>query len=495
MNIVLVLVDSLNRDALSAYADSHVSTPAIDRLARESVRFDQHFVGSLPCMPARREIFSGRSDMLWRPWGPLEPFDERLPLLLRDLGYRTAIATDHYHYWEEAANGYLQGFESTELIRGHELDNWKTMCERLEDAPAWIREVERWRPGFGLRYLANVRDFEGEEDYFPAKTFGAATRWLEENADATPFYLHVESFDVHEPFDVPEPYRSMYADPGADRGDFNVWPPYQDPDVQNAYLDQATDAELRYLRAQYAGKLTMVDRWLGRFLDTLEAKGLMDDTLVILTTDHGHDLGERGHFGKQWPHYDSHANIPLFVRHPHGPRGVAADALTTTVDLHSTILHAAGGATTSHDGASLLPLVLGEDAPVRDLHLYGTFGQGLAATDGRHTLFKSPRPENAPLFSYSTMAFMSLTEDTAAPPVDQGRYLSGVPYPLWKTPVETVPRSTENLLYDRRNDPDQRHDLWNEVPEVRARLLARVVETLRTQEVPEEQFERLGLRR
>ncbi|MGO6684118.1 sulfatase, partial [Rhizobium leguminosarum] len=65
-------------------------------------RFDNHFVGSLLCMPARREIFAGFSGMQWRPWGPLEPFDLRLPKLLENAGYTSAIVTDHYHYWEES---------------------------------------------------------------------------------------------------------------------------------------------------------------------------------------------------------------------------------------------------------------------------------------------------------------------------------------------------------------------------------------------------------
>ena len=83
MNIVMVLVDSLTRNALSAYHPSDIDTPNIDTFAEKSVRFDNHFVGSLPCMPARREIFSGRKEMMWRPWGPLEPFDARLPDLFR----------------------------------------------------------------------------------------------------------------------------------------------------------------------------------------------------------------------------------------------------------------------------------------------------------------------------------------------------------------------------------------------------------------------------
>ncbi|MGO8055802.1 sulfatase-like hydrolase/transferase, partial [Rhizobium leguminosarum] len=92
--------DSVNLNALSAYGGTEFATPNLQSFAQKACRFDNHFVGSLPCMPARREIFAGFSGMQLRPWGPLEPFDLRLPKLLENAGYTTAIVTDHYHYWE-----------------------------------------------------------------------------------------------------------------------------------------------------------------------------------------------------------------------------------------------------------------------------------------------------------------------------------------------------------------------------------------------------------
>ena len=146
MNIILVLIDSMNRNALSAYGGTEIATPNLETFADRAWRFDNHFVGSLPCMPARREIFSGMMNMQWRPWGPLEPFDLRLPKLLEREGYSTAIVTDHYHYWEESANGYIQGFQSAELVRGHELDFWKPLMPKT-DLPKWVQNIDKWRPG------------------------------------------------------------------------------------------------------------------------------------------------------------------------------------------------------------------------------------------------------------------------------------------------------------------------------------------------------------
>ena len=282
MNLVLVLIDSLNRSALSAYGPTRVATPNLDAFARRAWRFDNHFVGSLPCMPARREIFSGFKELLWRPWGPLEPFDARLPRLLEGLGYSTAIVTDHYHYWEESANGYLQSFQGAELIRGHEIDFWRPL-QPASSLPRWVQNIERWRPGFGRRYYSNVVGFGDETDYFPAKVMTAASDWLRDRPKGQPFFLQVESFDVHEPFDSPEPYASMYGD-GAARERFTLWPPYQDAAQLADFMDQATPEELAFVRSQYDGKVTMVDRWFGTLIGGARPRGPV-----------GRDLRDRDH--------------------------------------------------------------------------------------------------------------------------------------------------------------------------------------------------------
>jgi len=497
MNTILVLIDSLNRHALSAYAPSPIMTPNLERLAARAWRFDNHFVGSLPCMPARRELYAGRREMMWRPWGPLEPFDLRLPELLAAQGHTTALVTDHYHYWEEEANGYLQSFGSTELIRGHENDFWKPPVKG--DVPEWVENIEVYRPGKGRGYYGNVKDFKAETDYFPAKVFSGAARWLGEHARAGSFYLQVESFDVHEPFDVPEPYRSMYGDSkrcgdGGGRDRFNIWPPYQDVAQLRRFMAEATEEELDFIRAQYAGKLTMVDRWFGELLDALDRQGLWDETVLIVTTDHGHDLGQRGVFGKQWPHFDSHANIPLLVWHPDYPgEGRSTAALTSTVDLFATVLEAMGAPVPAMTHSrSFLPVLSGDAPTRREALLYGTFGQGVGCTDGTWTLLKSPE-RDGPLFSYSPGVFKSLTADTLKVPVAQGHFIPGVALPQWQVPVVQAPLSYENFLFNRRDDPDQTVNLWDREPGERGRMLGLLTDLLRAEGAPPEQYERLGL--
>ena len=492
MNIITVLIDSLNRHALNAYQPSPVQTPNLDAFAKRAVRFDNHFVGSLPCMPARREIFTGRKEMMWRPWGPLEPFDERLPTLLKKQGYNTAIVTDHYHYWEEAANGYIQPFDSSTLIRGHELDNWKVL-ENQDDLPQWVENIETYRPGFGRRYYSNVRDFSKEEDFFPSKVFTAAAKWLEQNSGKKPFYLHVESFDVHEPFDVPEPYGSMYGN-GSQRNEFTLWPPYQDPEVLAQFNENTSSAELEFIRSQYAGKVSMVDSWFGTFLKTLDEQNLWDDTVVIVTTDHGHDLGERGKFGKQWPHFDSHANIPLFIYHPQQTAvGQPVTALTSTVDLYATTLEVSGASIPNLHSKSLIPHLMGGHSDSREALIYGTFGQGVCCTDGTWSIFKSPGPGNQPLFAYSCGIFNSLTVDTVHKPVASGLFLENVDLPQWQIPVQVEPLSIENFLFNRIDDPHQTTNHWESEPAEKQRMLDLLAKILEQEGIPAEQWVRLEL--
>ena len=492
MNVVLVLIDSLNRHHLSVFEESPVSTPNLDAFAEKVWRFDSHFVGSLPCMPARREIFSGHKEMMWRPWGPLEPCDARLPRLLQEKGYSTAIVTDHYHYWEEEANGYIQAFQGAALIRGHEKDFWRQPVPVDEPVPKWVENIERWRPGHGRRYYANVKDFRGEEDFFPAKVMTDAVGWLEENGQGSPFFLQVESFDVHEPFHVPEPYASMYGD-GTGKERFTIWPPYQDTEQLAKFVASARPEELEYLRSQYYGKLTMVDRWFGELLDKLDELNLWEETIVVVSTDHGHDLGERGPFGKQYPHYDSHANIPLFIWHPnHRGNGRGISGLTSTVDLFATVLEAAGGVVPDHTHSrSLLPLVRGEGNGREGL-IYGTFGQGVCCTDGEWSIFKSPA-NGGPLYYYSSMIFKSMDVDSVALPTGQGHYVPGADLPQWRVPVEVKPLSQENFLFNRAEDPTQRKNLWTSEPQQRRRMLGMLRDLLAEEGAPEEQYVRLGL--
>lgn len=432
--------------------------------------------------------------MLWRPWGPLEHDDPKLPKLLESAGYSTAIVTDHYHYWEHTVSGYLQCFQSTEMIRGHEADTWQPAIPEGQPLPKWVQIVEAYRGQEARQYYANVKDFKDETDFFPAKVFTGAARWLTAHAHEAPFFLQVESYDVHEPWDVPEPYASMYGDPSL-RDIYNIWPPYHYRERFDRFMAQTSPEELAFIRSQYAAKLTMVDHWLGELLNTVDSLNLWADTCIIIASDHGHDIGQHGKLGKQFPHYDTHAHIPLWIWHPQYPGNEQAIfRLTTTVDLFATILDTMGVDVAEHSHSrSLLPMLRGDASNAREALLYGTFGQGVCVTDGDWTVFKAPEQDDG-LFMYSTLLYKSLLyKGELKPPVDQGYFIPHVRFPQWKVPVEFALWNRQNYLFNRRDDPQQDQNLWQDNPAQRTRMLDLARHLLETEGAPPEQFERLGL--
>lgn len=382
-NVIFILLDSLNRHFLPAYGNTWVQTPNLDRLARRSVVFNRHYIGSMPCMPARHDLWTGRLEFLWRPWGPVEPGETTVPQRLQGKVV-TQLVTDHYHFFETGGETYHVDFDGWEFIRGHENDPWITRPNPIVIRDTGSEANEQYR-----RNMARMRE---EKDFTSPRTFQAAADWIEGNHDQHErFYLCIDEFDPHEPFHSSEPYNSMY-DPDWDEPMF-FWPAYG----PNKYSEK----DLKHLRAQYAGKLTMADAWLGKLLDKLDEHDLWKDTLVILSTDHGHFLGEHQWVGKGiCPQHQTIAHIPLMIACP-GVQPGRSEALTTTVDIAATILDAYGLQADRLDGRSLLPLLRGEVQRVREHALYGWFGAYMQITDGTHTYLRAPAAaDNGPLYIY-----------------------------------------------------------------------------------------------
>lgn len=210
--------------------------------------------------------------------------------------------------------------------------------------------------------------------------------WIEENR-RRPFFLWLDCFQTHEPFDPPRHYEELYAPNYL--GERLIFPAY-------ARADTYKPEEVVHLRAMYAGQVTMMDVWIGRLMESLRVMGLLDNTLVIFTSDHGFLLGDHGLIGKNWRDRDAYlwdgiADIPLLIRHPRGlGAGKHFDCLVQLVDLNPTILETAGvkprGRT---DGHSLLPVIRGRSKSVREVGFYGAHGGPIHVTDGRYTLFVS----------------------------------------------------------------------------------------------------------
>lgn len=495
-NVIVLLLDSLNRHMVGAYGGREFATPNIDRLAKRALTFTNHRVGALPCMPARHDILCGAWDFLWRPWGSVEIWEDAITLPLRKAGVVTQLISDHPHLFETGGENYHVDFTAWDYQRGHEGDPWKTRPD-----PSWAGA-----PLFGRQSVPydNSRGwFRGEEDFPGPRTMAAAARWLKENAGAHKrFMLFVDEFDPHEPFDTPEPYASMYD--AEWKGPHLIWPPYMRGAVEKGVL---SGAQARQVRAQYGAKLTMIDAWLGRVLDKIDRQNLWATTAVIVCTDHGHYLGEKDIWGKPAaPIYDTLGKIPLLIAWP-GQAAREVAALTTSVDLFATLadIFQVKVRQRTH-GVSLLPLIDGSVTSVRDWALQGVWGREVHITDGRWKYARAPVAKNEPLGMWSnrwsTMPTHVLSREQELPLPDHRAVLDRMPgshVPVirqtWDA-SDSVPfwawaKFTGHHLFDTANDPaedENRADGGDE-----ARMAEMLREALRAVEAPPEQYLRLGL--
>ncbi|CAA9348791.1 MAG: Putative sulfatase, partial [uncultured Microvirga sp.] len=286
MRLVYVLFDSLNRHALQCYGGTAVATPAFDRLAERGVTFDNHYVGSLPCMPARRDLHTGRLNFLHRPWGPLEPFDNSFPEVLRAHGVYSHLITDHYHYFEDGGVGFHGRYSSFEFIRGQEKDKWKGLAapplERLRGQYHPLVFDGRTDPNSNLPYVISREHITAEEQFPIVQCFRSALEFLDANRTADHWVLHLECFDPHEPFFAAERFRdgleTGYQGPVLD------WLPYGRADLSRPEAEE--------LRANYLALVRMCDDYLGRILDYFDEHDLWRDTALMVSTDHGLLFGE-----------------------------------------------------------------------------------------------------------------------------------------------------------------------------------------------------------
>jgi arylsulfatase A-like enzyme len=494
-NAIVILLDSLNRHMLGAYGGTEFATPNLDRFARRAVRFARHYAGSLPCMPARHDILCGALDFLWKPWGSIELWEDPITVPLRRAGVTTKLISDHPHLFEVGGENYHCDFSAWDYQRGHESDPWKTRSD-----PSWLGAPSFQR---GWTPYDNSRGYFRDESDFPGpRTMAAAARWLDEDSRFHDrFFLFVDEFDPHEPFDTPEPYASQY-DP-AWEGPHLIWPPYIRGALAHGVL---TPRQAQQVRACYGAKLTMIDSWFGRVVEAVERNALWETTAVILCTDHGHYLGEKDIWGKPGvPVYEPLGHIPLLIAWP-GVPPASVDALTSSTDIHATVMELFGvQAEHRTHGCSLISLIKREASAIHDHVLSGVWGREVHLIDGTIKYARAPVGANAPLSMWSnrwsTMPVHSMP-NLRLPRPDERAVLARMPgstVPVIRQPFrdgDVLPfwalgAFSGNHLYNLRDDPDEEHDLVSSAAEKGAADQLRAA--LEAVEAPDDQFVRLGL--
>jgi arylsulfatase A-like enzyme len=482
MKAIMVMFDSLNRHMLECYGGTEAQTPNFNRLAEKSVVFDRSYVGSMPCMPARRELNTGRYNFLHRSWGPLEPFDDSMPDILNNNGVYTHMVSDHYHYWEEGGTNYHTKFSSWENIRGQEGDPCIADVSEL-DRDSIVNRASRQRDRVNRKYMTE------EQDFPMPKTFAAGLEFLQRNQQADNWYLQLETFDPHEPYFLPEEYLKRF---NIDLSEHNDWPNYAKVD------DPAQAATYRKLNAAL---VTMCDDYLGRILDFMDKHDMWDDTMLIVNTDHGFLLGEHDWWGKcRMPFYNEVARTPLFIWDPRcGVKGERRGSLVQTIDLPATVLSCFGlELPEDMQGVDLAP-VIKSDASVREGALYGIHGGHVNCTDGRYVYMHAPASsDNTPLFNYTHMPahmrnVFNLDEMRTMQWHKGFSFTKGAPVMRIDAAAFQKTRAQEfgTMLFDLETDPKQENPLDNPVKE--AEMIELMIKLMRENDAPEEQFVRLGL--
>ncbi len=369
LNLIVILADTFRADHLGCYGSTRVRTPHLDKLAAQSVMFMNAHAEGLPTIPCRRVYHTGRSVLPEAKWQPLSEQDVTLAEVLGKHGFTTGFIVDTFHHFKPDYN-FHRGFDSWEWIRGQETDPWKSGPKESVDPRKHI-PPHLWNEVYdrNLRqYLLNTMDRQGEDDYFSARSCRAAIDWLEQNAGNKPFMLWLDMFDPHEPWDAPPRFQKMYRD---------EYPCERYLFGYGVKIKDVRHDDLPVIRDLYAADVTFSDYCIGRLLESVERMGLMKDTVIVFTTDHGTHLGEEGCVQKTAALLNRCVtHVPLIVKHPDGRHaGKRIDGLVSAVDFMPSLLMLLGiDDYKDVDGRNMWELVEGQAEAIHD-HVYTVFAQ------------------------------------------------------------------------------------------------------------------------
>ncbi len=389
-NVIVVMFDTLQFNYLGCYGNDWIQTPNIDRFAREGVLFENAYTEGLPTIPCRRAMLTGRFTLPVKGWSQLGVDDTTIA----DLCWGNPIETYLVHDtgpFRLPKFGYARGFDNVWFLHGHETDHQYYANDKLdpkfkaedyyedhvlEEADTLLGE-NVMRPILNQVecHLKERQFWKSDEDQHVAKVINKACSFLE-NVDKTKgFFMWIDSFDPHEPWDPPSVYDPDLKCP--------YDPDYEGKDmflpIQSNVDGLYTERELHHIRMLYAEKVTMVDKWFGKLYDKVKELGLDENTMIMLVSDHGSPMGhgEHGHGimrkCRPWP-YEELAHVPFIINGPQLERGTRKTGFVQSSDVAPTVVDWLGiGVHPSMQGQSLLPMCRGEVEKVRDFAIAGYF--------------------------------------------------------------------------------------------------------------------------
>jgi arylsulfatase A-like enzyme len=394
-NILLITADQWRGDCLGAAGHPLLRTPAIDALADAGVCFLRHYAQSAPCSPARASLYTGLYQMnhrVLRNGTPLDARHDNIAKALLRQGYRPTL----FGYTDQAIDPRSTTADDPRLTTYEEvLPGFSVAVKLPEDNAAWfawlaarghVLPEEPWdiqlppqgRPALPTTEAPRFNQDETETAFLTE----AFLDWLPDQPADAPWCAHISFLRPHPPFVVPAPYNDLY-DPAAGP-DFRRAASPQAEAGQHPYLSYWLDTAraasfcrvsnpedrvadwpeeaFRNVRATYWGMISEVDRQIGRLVEGLKASGAWENTVIVLTADHGEMMGDHWTLGK-FGYFDQAYHIPLIVRDPRHPAGFGGriKAFTESVDIVPTLLEAVGGTRDGPaDGVALTPFLRGE---------------------------------------------------------------------------------------------------------------------------------------
>ncbi len=523
-NAIVIMFDSLQFNYVGCYGNDWIKTPNMDRLAREGVLFENAYTEGLPTVPCRRAMHTGRYTLPYSGWVGLDKADTTIADLCWGRPIDTALIFDCPMY-RLPKFGYTRGFDKVWFSHGHEGDDYFFENDPLihYEPKDFIEEssFNAYAAKYGEKaaavtlhemtnYLKQRQYWKGEKDRYVARTVAKAIEYLEQVDRNKQFFLWIDSFDPHEPWDPPSVYK--YDENGNYCPDMKC--PY-DPDYagKDEFLPNGTPVEgiyteeqLHHVRMLYAELVTLCDKYLGVLLDAVRRLGFEENTLFLMVSDHGEPMGngEHGHGimrkCRPWP-YEELSHIPMILRAPGVKAGQRIKAFVQSCDVAPTICDWLGiGVHPDMQGKSLLPLVRGEVDKVRDFAIAGYYQYSWALFNDDWSYIhwmKNTEQTNMSREFYAANIDASHIKATnknenitgrtwaggnkskeefdAAKHYKESASLDGADQ--WTcTPTSTTEVPSQDALYDRRADPFQLHNVIREHPDVAKKLLMQLTD-------------------